>query len=300
MKTKHNNLNLPWCAILVLGCGLATWGCSPRKPVTRIDKNTTPQVDIPTLETVPPTQDSIDPATVNSATVAAPETIAKVAVDPLQSPAASIGPDLPDEPPQTWSTHRILALASTGPIVIDVSANIGGKSLDEAAAAATGRAEAQIAKDLDKPWTWAKLLDHPLISSGWLGNLVPEGEQRGPLIGMYDKDGDEEADDDELPAFLTRGLARQTASSSDPPSVSLSISLCLSILLALFLSDSLCALTCLCLRTISFSLFLCVTLSLSLYLQLSHSLFLNLNQSSTLSCYSPISYCLYSTPTTAL
>ena len=211
MKTKHSNLNLPLCAILALGCGLTTWGCSPRKTVTRIDKNTTLQVDNPTVETVPQDQDSIDPATIDPATVVAPETIAKVAVDPPQSPAASIEPEVPDEPPQTWSTHRILALASIGPLVIDVSANIGGKSLDEAAAAATGRVVAQIAKDLDKPWTWAKLLDHPLISSGWLGNLVPEGEQRGQLIGMYNKDGDDEADDDELPAFLTRGLARQTA-----------------------------------------------------------------------------------------
>ena len=192
MKTKHSNLNLPLCAILALGCGLTTWGCSPRKPVTQIDKNTTLQVDNPTVESVPPDQDSIDPGTIDPATVVAPETIAKVAVDPPQSPAASIEPDLPDEPPQTWSTHRILALASIGPLVIDVSANIGGKSLDEAAAAATGRVVAQIAKDLDKPWTWAKLLDHPLISSGWLGNLVPEGEQRGQLIGMYNKDGDDE------------------------------------------------------------------------------------------------------------
>ena len=120
-------------------------------------------------------------------------------------------PTLPDEPPQSWSVHRIVALASTGPILIDVSANIGGKSLDEAAAAATGRAVAQIAKDLEKPWSWAKLLDHPLIGSGWLGNLVPEGEQREQLIGMYNKDGDDEVDDDELSAFLTRGLAREAA-----------------------------------------------------------------------------------------
>ncbi len=58
---------------------------------------------------------------------------------------------------------------------------------------------------------WEKLLDHPLVRSGWLGNLVPEEDQKGQLISMYNTDGDEEVDMDEIAPFLTRGLSKGPA-----------------------------------------------------------------------------------------
>ena len=95
-------------------------------------------------------------------------------------------------------------------------------------------------------------------------------------------------------------------SSSLPLILSLSVSLypCISLSDSLSFSLTLCVrlhvYVCVLFHFLSSSLFLSVSLSLYLHLSHSHSLFLNLNQSSTLSCYSPISYCLYSTPTTAL
>ncbi len=55
------------------------------------------------------------------------------------------------------------------------------------------------------------MLAHPLIRSGWLGNLVPEEDQTAQLISMYNSDGDDEVDLEELPPFLTRGLTKGSA-----------------------------------------------------------------------------------------
>lgn len=212
MKTKLGNQNSLMQVVAILCIGLVACGCSPKKPQSPIENETKNESELPADEKVPTEADSIAPSTEPSTDPASPP-LAEASDESksADSPTAPTEPALSEEPPQTWSVQRIVALAATGPIVIDVSANIGGKSLDEAAKAATERAVAQIAKDLEKPWTWSKLLDHPLIRSGWLGNLVPEGEQRAQLISMYNTDGDEEVDDEELPAFLTRGLARGAA-----------------------------------------------------------------------------------------
>ena len=109
---------------------------------------------------------------------------------------------------QTWTTQRIIGLGTRGPVIVDLSVNVGGRSLEEVARATIDNVAEQVAADLKKPWSWTDLLEHRLIKSGWLGNLMPQPDQRDQLIGMYDKDGDEEVDDEELSAFLTRGLAR--------------------------------------------------------------------------------------------
>ena len=206
MKKTHFDQKLQLCAVAILGCGLIACGCNPSNLKAPVESK-------PKIESVtPPVEDVPDGA---DSTESTPETsAAPLAEGPGESNPVESSPDphaMPVEPSQSWSVQRIIVFSATGPIIVDVSANIEGKSLDAAAEAATGRAIAQIAKDLEKPWTWAKLLDHPLIRSGWLGNLVDDGDKRDQLLRMYNKDGDDEADEDELPAFLTRGLANSPA-----------------------------------------------------------------------------------------
>lgn len=74
--------------------------------------------------------------------------------------------------PESWSVKRILALSMAGPVVIDIMANIEGKSLDHAAQASAMRAISTITKDMEKPWKWPDIIDHPLVSSGWLGRAI--------------------------------------------------------------------------------------------------------------------------------
>ena len=112
------------------------------------------------------------------------------------------------EPPQNWSVQRVIALQANGPRIVDISVNISGRSLDEATNEATEKVIAYIEKDLPRPWTWEKLLDHPLVRSGWLGNLAADSQQREQLINMYNRNGDDLVDEDEIAPFLSRGLAR--------------------------------------------------------------------------------------------
>ena len=198
------------CTIAILIC-ITIVGCNSQKSKELVaDK---PQETQPNEETKPEVAENAplsEKATENSdannvdgssQTLTPPNPITDVA----QSASEMVAPA---EPPETWSVKRFVALAASGPIVIDMSVNLGGKSLEEASAAATGRAIIRIEKDLEKPWTWSKLVEHPLIRSGWLGNLVADAEQREQLIAMYNKDGDDEVEDEELDAFLTRGLSQ--------------------------------------------------------------------------------------------
>ena len=210
MKTQNGNQKLLSSTLAIVVCALITCGCDSRKapaPVESQPKEGQPQKEpeSPAVENAPAKLESTEKEDAS-------------ATEPTEPTAETTEPSvLPTElaapvtPPATWSTQRIIALSATGPLVIDVSANIGGKSLDEAAEAATQRATAKITKDMAKPWKWPDLLDHPLVGSGWLGNLVPEADQRDQLVKMYNTDGDEEVDDTELLAFLTRGLARGAA-----------------------------------------------------------------------------------------
>ncbi len=206
MKTKLSNQRTVLHRLGFLVCGLIACGCNPRLPKAPVENQLKVETQSPAIESALPQS---DPGS-TSADIASP-----LPADPVvKSTKAVTNPAdvaVPTQVPETWSVQRILALSAHGPIVIDLSVNIGGKSLDEAAESATSRAIATIAKDLEKPWTWPKLLDHPLIRSGWLGNLVANKEQSEQLIAMYNKDGDDEVEEEELPAFLTRGLARDGA-----------------------------------------------------------------------------------------
>ncbi len=114
----------------------------------------------------------------------------------------------PEELSGSWTTRRLIALGQKGPTVIDLSVSVGRKSLEEATAEATAAIADEILGDLEQPVTWSSLLNQPLVQSGWLGNLVPEEEQREQLISMYDTERDEVVGAEELGPFLSRGLAR--------------------------------------------------------------------------------------------
>ncbi|GAB5405083.1 MAG: hypothetical protein Aurels2KO_33140 [Aureliella sp.] len=58
---------------------------------------------------------------------------------------------------------------------------------------------------------WQDLLDRPLVSAGWLGNLIAEDDQRDQLISMYDRQRDDVVSRDELRDFLSRGLSRRSS-----------------------------------------------------------------------------------------
>jgi Ca2+-binding EF-hand superfamily protein len=107
-----------------------------------------------------------------------------------------------------WTTRRLVVMGDSGPLVIDLSLSIGLQSLQGASDAAVATVAETIFSDLEKPVTWDALLEHPLVRSGWLGNLIPEDEQRDTLIRMYDTQADSMVDAAELAAFLSRGLAR--------------------------------------------------------------------------------------------
>ena len=176
--------------------------------------------------TKPPVAEKPNPAAVENKDSANEAQVAKdnsekeqpekdnLAKDQLEETEASKPePELTKEPtvPQTWSVQRVVAVAASGPIVLDISVNIDGHSLDEAAAQATSFAIASIEKDLKRPWTWDQLLEHPLIQSGWLGNLVPDEDQQAQVIAMYNTNAGEEVEETELSAFLSRGLTRSSA-----------------------------------------------------------------------------------------
>ncbi|MDX1929894.1 MAG: hypothetical protein SFV81_25430, partial [Pirellulaceae bacterium] len=194
-------------SVIAFGLCLAVCGCKPEAAPK-------PAENKPKVDAVP--QAEVESATVeeNSPKRTPAESESPMAAEPTTAATESAAPPAmtaPAEPPQTWTSQRIVALAANGPLVIDMSVNVGGKSLNEAAEAATLRATAKVREDMEQPWQWQKLIDHPLVRSGWLGNLVPEEEQREELLKMYNTDGDEEVDEDELLVFLTRGLARGDA-----------------------------------------------------------------------------------------
>jgi Ca2+-binding EF-hand superfamily protein len=211
MKSQCGNHELLSIALAILICVLCTVGCNPRKTPTPVESSSKEQK--PSGKTEPPIvkpdlqeQDSeSEVAALHTEPGQEPSVAATEPAVPTAEMAA------PESPSESWSVQRVIALAATGPVVVDLSVNIGGQSLDEAAEAATLRATTSITADMEKPWKWPALLDHPLVRSGWLGNLVPEADQRDELIKMYNSDGDEEVDEDELAAFLTRGLARGSA-----------------------------------------------------------------------------------------
>lgn len=110
--------------------------------------------------------------------------------------------------PATWSTQRLVIMGNGGPRFFKLDVNVGGQDLDHGFQSAIAKIAGELALDFAQPIDWNTLLDKPLVASGWLGNLVPNSEQREQLRGLYDANRDEKVDEPELRAFVTRGLSR--------------------------------------------------------------------------------------------
>lgn len=110
----------------------------------------------------------------------------------------------------TWTTRRLVALSPQGPAILDLSVGIDASSLEDASDAVVERIAEQLFEDLEKPVSWEDLVAHPLVKSGWLGNLVPEEDQVDQIITMYDDVSDKEVSLAELKPFLSRGLSRSS------------------------------------------------------------------------------------------
>lgn len=199
-RQHRSNRSIAFATVIVSCCLLSSAGCNSRKP-TAMEK--------------PPAADTATPPKSEPPTADATDVAADLAAESEEFDVASAEKNIVSAEPsaevqQTWSTQRVVALPQNRPIVIDISVNIDGQSLEEATDNATRATIARIERDLQRPWTWEQLLDHPLTQSGWLGNLVPKEDQRAQLIAMYDKDSNDEVEDAELAEFLTRGLARSS------------------------------------------------------------------------------------------
>jgi Ca2+-binding EF-hand superfamily protein len=189
---NHSFIRLPGFPVIALGLILASVGCRPAPPVaeTTPDKKDLRDVTKHEMAESDSSQENV------RSIVSAPENLDQAIIG--ESPAA-----------ETDATvQRFISLTSHGPLLIDLHLSIEGRSLEQTAQAAVDRTVRQLEVDLAKPWTWDALLDHPLVKSGWLGNLTPQDSERDQLIRMYNSNGDDEVDEDELAPFLTRGLAR--------------------------------------------------------------------------------------------
>ncbi|MEM8734865.1 MAG: hypothetical protein AAGG44_11610 [Planctomycetota bacterium] len=130
----------------------------------------------------------------------------------------------------SWTQKRLVALAASGPVVLDLRISVGGQSLAEASeemaasiweelfVSAESEKESEAANveaaDEGKPvpeLNWEDLLEHPIVQSGWLGNLVPDDEQEDQIFSMYDEGQDREVTLAEFQNFLSRGLSRRSA-----------------------------------------------------------------------------------------
>ncbi|MFN3190122.1 MAG: EF-hand domain-containing protein [Aureliella sp.] len=136
--------------------------------------------------------------------------------------------DLPEHwATANWTRKRLVALAASGPVVLDLRVSVGGQALEEASAgmaadiweelfvkpeAEAKRAEGEGEENefASKGLKWEDVLEHPVVQSGWLGNLVPDDQQEDQIFSMYD-DGDRKVTLAEFQNFLSRGLSRRSA-----------------------------------------------------------------------------------------
>lgn len=197
-------------ALATLLC--SAWGCTPQptKPLAR--KN---GLEVPSQ--VPLAQDTTSiqsPMASEISTTSVPSGTDEPQRHP-QSPAET-SPVIDSEPatvqskepPETWTSKRLVVLAPGGAVVIDFAVNLGGKSIQEATQSSVDGLVHELWPDNPLPIAWSKLLENSVIASGWLGNLVPMPNQVDQILNLYDVNRDGMASKDEIVAFLTRGAAR--------------------------------------------------------------------------------------------
>ncbi len=169
-------------------------------PATDVDRTRPPEID---------DQPGEQPAGIGSADVEIGQTASALQPNNDSSVLAAGGNKW--QPTGSWTTRRLVALAPSGPCLIELSLSIGEQDIEQAASEMLGEIASELLAETPETITWEDLLAMPLVRSGWLGNLVADEEQQETLISMYDTSADGQVDRDELPAFLSRGLSRSSA-----------------------------------------------------------------------------------------
>ncbi len=108
----------------------------------------------------------------------------------------------------TWTTQRMVIMGRGGPRFFKLDVNVGGRALELNAQTRMDALASELELSFNEPIEWNVLLDKPLVASGWLGNLVPNMDQREQLRGLYDANKDGKVNELEFRAFVTRGLSR--------------------------------------------------------------------------------------------
>ncbi len=108
----------------------------------------------------------------------------------------------------SWTVQRLIVLAKEGPMIIELMVQIGREDMDSASRLAVEPICEGIMSELGEEATWKQLLDHPLVRSGWLGNIVAQDDQLQQVTQMVDANRDGVVQTTELAMFLSRGLAR--------------------------------------------------------------------------------------------
>ncbi|MCA9191388.1 MAG: hypothetical protein KDB03_06495 [Planctomycetales bacterium] len=134
----------------------------------------------------------------------------KSTLEPTLQDAGSDSELAPVEQKHAWSTLRLLVLNIDGPVICDIRFSFADSTLEEANQQLLSQVLSGIFADSMENLGWDQILDHPVIQSGWLGNLLPTTEQRAQVLSMYDEDGDGIANINELHRFATRGLSRNS------------------------------------------------------------------------------------------
>lgn len=184
---------IAWAAI----CG----GCRPKSQSSTPPTAKPPQVAAkpPAPQITHPAPETVTPRAASAASASRAEQGDSAAAEP--TPAH-------DEAKRTWTSQRLFVLAEGGPRIVELHAAVDGVDLAAGLAATANELARGLAIDWTAPPKWSWLLEQPLVQSGWLGNLVPESDQQGQLLSLYDTDADGQVSEPEFRAFLTRGLSR--------------------------------------------------------------------------------------------
>ena len=198
---------------LVVCAAVCILGCRPNKsPLANSAKAVAeyqPSINLPTP--VEPPVSPIDNASDITASDEALKTTATANPESMPSTAAAQEqPSMPAIPAQTatWTTQRMVLTGRGGPRFLKLDVNVGHQDLEAGFQASLANIAQELQLDFANPCDWNELLDKPVIAAGWLGNLVPNVEQREQLRGLYDTNTNEKVDESEFRAFLTRGLSR--------------------------------------------------------------------------------------------
>jgi Ca2+-binding EF-hand superfamily protein len=211
-----------WVVILLSMIAIAGLGCSGKSPTVskpaleKASSGVTDSVDSNVESTVEKPPSEVLPTEPLPTDIPEPSSDSK----PTDSSQVAMAPTIPDG---KWTKQRLILLNTKGPVVFDLMLRVGGHDLDGANKAAVEPIQKSLIDQLGESPKWDSLLEVPLVKSGWIGNLVADGDQVSQLVGMYDKNKDTLVQADELTDFLTRGLSKNqpigiTDAGSEPSS----------------------------------------------------------------------------------